>query len=503
MDLTNTPSKKKLRLSNKTLVRISAPEVAKPGIEYQNLPVKVLQFGTGVLLRGLIDHVIDKANRNRVFNGRIAVVKSTGRGNLDVFVEQNNLYTLLIRGIENKQSVEQAVINSAISEVLSVKGEWELVLKEAENPNLKIIISNTTEVGIQLFNESIDQHPPVSFPAKLLAVLYHRYKFYNGSEASGLVIVPTELLPNNGAVLKSIIMELIHYNSLNSDFANWVNNNNFFCSSLVDKIVTGRPSDEERQIFEDKNGYTDELLIVAEPYCLWAIEGNDVVKAILSFEQIDEGVIVIPDITVHRELKLGLLNGVHTLSCAIALINNFDFVNAAVNDSRFSVFLQNLMAEIKSAILCDVDSKVASDFSDKVLDRFKNPFINHQWTAISQQYTTKIITRVLPVLKKHYELYNSVPKNIAKGFAGYLFLMSKIKVKNDNYYIQLKGLKYSYSDEKAQNIYEKIKTASLATVATLVLSSADIWGEDLNRFPKFTRSVQNYLNKMVNGDRII
>ena len=491
-----------IKLSSNNLAQINAPGAAMPGIDYLKLPVKVLQFGTGVLLRGLTDHVIDKANRAGVFNGRIAVVKSTNTGSTDAFAEQDNLYTLHIKGIDRKQLKEEAIINTSISHVLSATDEWNLVLKEAESDQLKVVISNTTEVGLQLVKEDIGQQPPASFPAKLLAVLYHRYKAFNGDKESGLVIIPTELLPNNGTILKSIITELIAFNKLDADFEQWVNESNYFCNSLVDRIVTGRPSPEEQELFEEKNGYHDDLLIVSEPYLLWAIEGNETVKNMLNFEQVNEGVIVIPDIEVHRELKLRLLNGTHTLSCALAFLSGFDVVNASTNDAQFEEFLKSLMAEIRSA-MPKADPKLAEEFADSVLDRFRNPFIQHQWIAIAQQYTTKIITRVLPLLKEYYSIYNQVPENIAKGFAAYLVLMSKVVKDSNGYHINHNGANYPFSDGKAGQVTEKYQTYPISEVAAQILSDLAIWEEDLTQLPMFADAVQNEMNKILKGNLII
>jgi tagaturonate reductase len=491
-------NQQRIQLSNKTLATINATEVVTAAFDYLKLPVKVLQFGTGVLLRGLTDHVIDKANREGIFNGRIAVVKSTNTGSTDAFAQQDNLYTLHIKGIDRKQLKEEAIINTSISQVISAADEWDLVLKQAESDDLKVVISNTTEVGLQLVKEDINQQPPVSFPAKLLAVLYHRYKAFNGDKESGLVIIPTELLPDNGNILKSIITELIVFNQLGADFQKWVNESNYFCNSLVDRIVTGRPSLQEQELFEAKNGYYDELLIVSEPYLLWAIEGNEKVRSILSFEQVNEGVIVIPDIEVHRELKLRLLNGTHTLSCALAFLSGFDVVNASTNNAQFEAFLKSLMAEIRSA-MPKADPKLAEEFADSVLDRFRNPFIQHQWIAIAQQYTTKIITRVLPLLKEYYNLYNQVPEHIAKGFAAYLVFMSKVVKKDDGYYVQYNGVSYPFKDDKAERVTELYKEHPTSAVAAAILGSSAIWGEDLTQLPKFAEAVQKNMDNLVKG----
>lgn len=353
-----------------------------------------------------------------------------------------------------------------------------------------------------MVKEDINQQPPASFPAKLLAILHHRYKELGGNEESGLVIIPTELLPDNGTILKSIIKELITFNQLDKDFESWINQHNFFCNSLVDRIVTGKPSEKDIQLFEETNGYNDDLLIVAEPYCLWAIEGNEKVKSILSFEQADNGVFVIPDIELNRELKLRLLNGTHTLSCAAAFVSGFEMVNAATKDERFVAFLESLMSEIRTAMPVRVDESMAVQFSEAVLDRFKNPYIEHQWINIAQQYTTKIITRVLPILKQHYRLYNTAPVTIAKGFAAYIYLVSKIEQTGNEYYILHNNTRYAFKDDKVGPVVEVVRSSS-SHVAAGIFGLEQVWGEDLSKLPNWANTVQHYFDKLIKGELII
>src|SRR6478735_4718266 len=194
-----------------------------PGAHLFELPEKVLQFGTGVLLRGLPDFYIDKANKQNVFNGRIIVVKSTG-SDVDEFAEQDGLYTQCIEGLIDGNAVEEYVINASISKVLPAKSNWNEILKYAESTSMQIILSNTTEVGIVLkTDDDIYADPPESFPAKLLAFLYHRFRHFNGSKESGMVIVPTELIVDNGTKLKDIVLKLAAINNLSSAFINWLN----------------------------------------------------------------------------------------------------------------------------------------------------------------------------------------------------------------------------------------------------------------------------------------
>ena len=309
-----------MTLSKENLANITSPLVSVPADALLTLPEKVLQFGTGVLLRGLPDYFIDKANREGIFNGRVVVVKSTDSGDSTAFDKQDGLYTLCIRGIENGVQVEENIICSAISRVLSARQDWQSILQCAHNREMQIIISNTTEVGLVLVKEDINLNPPTSFPGKLLAFLFERYKVFNGSAEAGMVIIPTELISNNGQKLKSIVLELAHFNGLDSTFIDWLEKSNHFCSSLVDRIVPGKPDKLIKASLETELGYQDDLLTMSEVYCLWAIEGNDHVRKQLSFATAHPGVVIADDITIFKELKLRLLNATHTLSSGIAYL---------------------------------------------------------------------------------------------------------------------------------------------------------------------------------------
>jgi tagaturonate reductase len=328
-----------MKLSKRTIKEIS-PKIGLviPGEQSFALPEKVLQFGTGVLLRGLPDYFIDKANRQGVFNGRIVMVKSTAGGGADTFDEQDGLYTLCVKGIENGVTVEENIIHSVISRVLSATSQWNEILQCAANPDMQLIISNTTEVGIVLDAEDdLNAAPPRSFPAKLLAFLYKRYKIFNGDPAKGMVIIPTELIPGNGEELKAIIEKLARQNKLEYAFMGWLEKANFFCNSLVDRIVPGKLAPAMLTKAESELGYTDDLMIMSEVYRLWAIEsGNKKVKEILSFSQADTGVVISINIDLFRELKLRLLNGAHTFSCGLAYLAGFPTVKEAMDNGDFA-----------------------------------------------------------------------------------------------------------------------------------------------------------------------
>ncbi len=488
-------------LSRYTVKNIDPEKAVLPDETVFELPEKVLQFGTGVLLRGLPDYFIDKANRAGIFNGRIVVVKSTSSGDANAFDRQDGLYTVCVRGLQNGVKQEENIVNSSISRVLSANTEWDKILECAHNPQLQLITSNTTEVCNQLLTtDDVRKHPPVSFPGKLLSFLYERYHAFGGSEQSGMVIIPTELIPDNGKKLESIVLELAHLNGLEDAFIEWLEHKNYFCNSLVDRIVPGRPDKSFQAEIEKELGYHDELLVVAEVYRLWAIEGEAKIKSLLSFSEADQGVVIEPNIDLHRELKLRLLNGTHTLSCALAYLAGSETVKQAMDDELISAFITELMlTELAPSIPYTVDPKTAQEFGSKVLDRFRNPHIQHHWISITMQISSKMKMRNIPILLKHYEQSDSVPMLFALGFAAYLFFMKAVKQENGQYFGKLNDQFYKIQDDLAAQFYKRWNNLQPVALVEEVLKDKAFWGADLSVLPGFCAAVADRLDIMVNA----
>ncbi|CAG5004896.1 Altronate oxidoreductase [Dyadobacter sp. CECT 9275] len=477
----------------------SPVEVADDSIFH--LPEKVLQFGAGVLLRGLPDFFIDKANRQGIFNGRIVVVKTTSPGDIRSFEKQDNLYTICTRDLADGKTIEENIISSAISRVLSAKSQWSLVLDLAKNPNIAVIISNATELGIKLVQDDIYQWPPVSFPGKILAFLYARYVSFGGSTDSGLIILPTELIPNNGARLEAIVMELAHRNGLESAFIDWLEKHNDFCNSLVDRIVPGLPDETVKNEIESVLGYTDDLMIVTEKYRLWAIEGDERIRQKLSFEQADSGVVIQPDIEVFRELKLYLLNGAHTAGAALAYLCGFQTVSEAMENTSFSTFLVHLMEdEIAIAIPYPVERSVVLNFTQMVLDRFRNPFMEHKWSSIAQNYSAKIEARVLPVFFQYLEKQKVLPEYTTFAIAAYLLFMKVVRKNGDGYFAKSGDTFYQIQDPQAPLFYQYWQTGKLPGVVGSLLGEQAIWGQNLGRIEGLTRQVTSHVELLTNKD---
>ena len=486
-------------LSKDNLKHIKAKGLVVPDEKLFDLPEKVLQFGTGVLLRGLPDYFIDQANRKGVFNGRIVIVKSTSTTGSIGFEQQDNLYTLCVRGFEEGKAVEENIIISAVSRVIAAEKDWNAVLDFAQQPDLELVVSNTTEVGISLLNESIHLQPPISFPAKLLAVLYKRYQTFKGSSTAGLVVIATELISDNGKKLQGIVEELARFNKLEIDFMQWMQANVEFCNSLVDRIVPGGPDKKIQNNLEEQFGYRDQLLCIAEPYRLWAIEGSTKAIVSLDFSRVCQGMIVTHDIEQFKELKVRLLNGTHTLSCGIAVLAGIDTVKNGMGNILLKQYISTLMKqEIALGIPYPIAEKVALEFADTVLDRFANPYIEHLWINITVQYTMKMKIRVLPVLLNYYRLYDTVPKHIAFGFAAFLHFMRSAK-KEENYFGNFNDLEYRINDDHAVYFYQKTLSVSAdeqidqvvsgRKYVARVLNDSEFWTADLNMLPGFTAAV--------------
>ncbi len=484
-------------LSKKNLISINPLVVETVANTVFELPEKVLQFGTGVLLRGLPDYFIDKANKQGIFNGRVVVVKSTSGGDLAAFEKQDGLYSLCIRGIENNEPVFKNIICAAISRVLPAKEQWDEILSCAENPDMQVVISNTTEVGIVLTNDNMHASPPKSFPGKLLAFLYKRYKFFNGDTQKGMVVVPTELISENGDKLLSIILELAHQNGLEIPFIDWLENANQFCNSLVDRIVPGKPDENTKAVLQEQLGYQDDLLIMSEAYCLWAIQGNDTIKNILSFANADNGIVITEDIRLFKELKLRLLNGTHSLSCAVAFLSGITTVTEGMDNALISTYVKELMQqEIAKAIPYEVPLKDALAFSENVLDRFRNKDIEHLWINISLNYTAKLEMRIVAVLFRFVAQFGKVPDKIALGFAAFIVFMKATKQVNTKYYGQLQGEDYLIDDPHAAYFFEQWNSFETNEVVKNILSNEEFWKSDLTAIPGFLENVTEKVNEI-------
>jgi tagaturonate reductase len=401
---------------------------------------KVIQFGTGVLLRGLPDYFIHNANQQNIFNGSIVVIKSTSNGGVDDFAHQDALFTHCVRGVYAGQNVDRHFINTSISRVLTAVSEWDQIIALAASNDIEIIISNTTEAGMVLDeNDTITNGAPHSFPGKLLALLYERWKHFNGDITKGWIILPTELMPDNGILLNTLVNKLAVILHLPDSFIQWMNEANEFCNTLVDRIVPGILSDDEMENLQAKLGYTDNLLISSEPFALWAIESSKATTIEkLSFAKMDDSIVIAPSIIKFRELKLRLLNGTHTFSTAVAILAGFDTVIEAMNDRSFNKFIHELIhQELVPCVVSDsITQQEATQFAEKVLERFANPYIQHKWTSIAMNFEEKMKMRNGYLMDTYAANHETPAKAMSLGFAAFTVYMQQthqVSVTTENY----------------------------------------------------------------------
>ena len=477
------------------------PRLSKQLVESRHqhtfdLPVKVLQFGTGVLLRGLCDFLIDAANKQHIFNGRIVVVKSTS-GSADDFAAQDNLYTVCVRGVEDGQIKDEASTITAIGRVLSAQDNWQAVLQTARNPHLEVIVSNTTEVGIQYVEESIFQDCPSSFPAKLTALLYERFRTFGGKKDRGLVVIPTELITDNGLKLRECVEKIATHNELGKLFFKWLKFHVKFCNSLVDRIVPGKPSPEVQAELEARLGYEDTLLTVAEPYLLWAIEGDERVKKILSFAAIHPNVIIDEDISYYRERKLRILNGSHSAAAPLGYLSGFDITFQCMNDPAMAAFYEGIIyEEILPTLPFEEEKDELKIFADAILGRYRNPFIQQKLIGITLQQTSKMNARNVATIGRYYQKFGKVPQRFALAFAAYLFFMKAVTEQDGQYFGQRGGQPYLINDQAAAYFYEQwqgIDATNVADMVQKVLANCQLWDTDLTQLPGFAETTTDYL----------
>ena len=461
-------------------------------IAIQNLPTKVIQFGTGVLLRGLIDDIIHNANLQGIFNGRVALIKSTDGNPQEVksFEDQDCLFTNGVRGIENGETINFDYINSSVSTLLSAKSQWNEVIQLSLSDDIAIIVSNTTESGLTYVEEQITQECPMSFSGKLCSILYQRFL----KTKKGLIIIPTELLSDNGEIVKNNILKLITFNNLGEDFCSWIVQENKFCSSLVDRIVPGRPDAQAEVEWNEKLDYIDNLKFISEPFGLWAIKGDQSVKDVCSFFQCNEEVKIEEDINIYKELKLRLLNATHSSLTAYAILSGFSTVFEAMSNQSFKQYAEDLMAEeIGPGIPYEIDQNVKTAFAASVIDRFSNPFLKHFWKDIAFNYTNKISIRIVPLIVNYYRTNGKLPLKLVEGIANYLALYSQAKITEEGYFVTISHITFKLNDEHVETVISAIKQEE--TGLAKIFGNTTLWGANLAEIPGFVSHIQTSVDQ--------
>lgn len=460
-------------------------------------PIKVVQFGEGNFLRAFVDFMIDDANSKGVFEGRVAVVKPISNGSLADFKEQHGLFTLLTRGIINGKLINNGRVVNAIADTADAYGEYDKVMSYAQLEELTLIVSNTTEAGIVFEKQDrFEDIPPKGYPSKLTKFLYRRFEAFQGDQDKGLYILPCELIENNGSKLKECVMATIDNWNLPKAFLDWVNDCCVFCNTLVDRIVTGYPRDEADQI-EKKLGYKDKLIDVCEPFALWVIENKKEISRVFPLDKAGLPVVFTDDVAPFRERKVRILNGAHTTTVLAGYLSGKKIVRECMQDKIISLFMKTcLYNEIIPTLTLDRYELLS--FTNSVIERFSNPYIDHSLLSISLNSVSKWKARVLCSLKDYYRLYNEMPRCIVFSFAALLafYMGSEIN----------KCEPYDICDDKDMLIwvrdyalrYQQDKMTLKAFVQT-VAGNEDFWGEDLTTYEGFCQLASSFLSDILAG----
>ena len=375
-------------------------------------PERVLQFGGGNFLRGFVDWMIDKLNKEGVFSGSVVVVKPTEGGEYKELNAQDGLFHVVLDGIRNGESATEITLVESVSRTIQPYRDWDGYLATARQPGMRYIVSNTTEAGIKFSEEDrFDDGPSGEFPAKLTRWLYERFQYFSGSDTRGCLILPCELIENNGTVLKDMVLRYIEQWNLEPEFKKWINEHNYFYDTLVDRIVSGYPADRADKINES-TGYVDPLLVAGELYHSWVISGHPTLQSEWPFDQVDLNVKFVENLSDYRELKVRILNGAHTALVPVGYLAGYRTVDECLEDKQIEKYLNQLLHEEVKPTLVGLPKDEVDSFIVQVLDRFRNPVLAHQLLDISLNSISKFKTRLLPSLQDYVTQRNAPPERI-------------------------------------------------------------------------------------------
>lgn len=455
-------------------------------------PVKVLQFGEGNFLRAFVDYWFDMSNEKAGWNGKIALVQPIAQGLTDLVNRQEGLYTLYLRGSENGEKVNRKRVISAVDACYNPydAADWEKIREIACSDELEYMASNTTEAGIT-YDPSCtpDQLPPTSFPAKVTVLLHERYL----AGKKGIVFLSCELIDANGQELKKDVLRHAKDWGYEEGFAEYIEKECLFCSTLVDRIVPGRIRDpKELEALTEENGYEDALLDVGEVFGVWYIEGPEWLAEKLPFKKAGLNVHVVPEVAPYKKRKVRILNGAHTGFVLGAYLAGKEIVRDCMQDATIHGFMNRLLFDEVIPIL-PLEKEDCEKFAAAVTDRFNNPFVDHQLLSISLNSTSKWKARDLPSLLEYREKFGKLPEALCMGFAAYIaFFSCDLQRKEDGALIGKRPAGNEYriqDDEWVLDFYWEHRDDDAKALAHAVLSNEKMWDGDLTKIPGLEEKV--------------
>lgn len=451
-------------------------------------PERIIQFGEGNFLRAFADWMIHEMNKNTGFNAGVIVIQPIEQGLVKTLNDQDGLYTLYLNGIKNGLAVSEHQIIDCVQRAINPYQEYSAFLTIAENPDLRFVISNTTEAGIAYHKtDKSGDSPQKSYPGKLAAFLYHRFQFFKGTSDKGFIILPCELIDRNGDNLKRIILQYAAEWNLPTEFVNWIDKHNIFCNTLVDRIVPGYPKNKIDRITEEL-GYKDNLVVEGEQFHLWVIEGPKEVKEEFPAVQSGLNVVFTNNMEPFRTRKVRILNGAHTSLVPVGYLYGIEKVRESLEDPVVGAFLKNaIFNEICPTL--DFPEKELIQFSNDVLDRFKNPYLEHALLSISLNSISKYKTRVLPSVLEFIKRKNKLPKHLLFSLAALI-----VFYKGDRNGEPIKLADNPEVLDFFESNWSKVTGSkeSIAQMVNLVLSNSNFWEQDLTK-------IEGLQNEVISG----
>ena len=456
---------------------------------------KIIQFGEGGFLRTFVDVYFDTLNKENIEQYEVHIVKPIAFGSLDKFHSQKNKYHVILRGKSNGKVVEDVYKIDCVKNVydpfIDNKAYYELAL----DPEIKMLVSNTTEAGICFDeNDKIDSCPNITYPAKLTKWLYKRFQ----AGLNGIYLLPVELIENNADELYRCVDKYITLWGLPEEFRKWNNEKNFYCNTLVDRIVSGYPRDEQTKnhlvelVKED-----DQLMSIGEPFGLWVIQDKGNIRDLIKEGNYNIDIILTPDISYYKKRKVRVLNGSHTNLVPISLWMGKETVYDVMNDKVLSKFVDDTLANDIIPFVSN-DIQMTTKFANEVKERFMNPFLNHQLTSIALNSISKWKARDLCSFVDYYKVNGKIPTYLTIGFAYLVNMYMNIRKDGDKFICKLPSRTIEVKDDLCYlEFFESGKTIHD------FMADEKTWGIDLTTFDGFEETINKYIEEIKAGKNLI
>ncbi len=456
-------------------------------------PIKVLQFGEGNFLRAFVDYMIDIANESGEFDGDIVLVKPIEFGTLNLFHDQECQYTVQLRGIVDGEPKKINRVVTSVTDVVDAYGEYEKYAAYAKLDTLRFIVSNTTEAGIVYDDtDKFELNPPKTYPGKLTKFLFERYKHFNGAMDKGLVMLPVELIDDNGIHLKECVLKLAALWDLEEGFVNWINEACVFTSTLVDRIVTGYPRDEADELCKEF-GYQDNLIVTGEPFALWVIESAKDISDEFPLPKAGLPVIFTDNQKPYKQRKVRILNGAHTSFVLASYLCGNDIVLESMNDELICSFMKNTISEEVIPTLT-LPKEELEEFANAVITRFNNPYVKHALLAISLNSVSKWRARCMPSFLGYIEKEGKLPVHLTFSLAALMAFYTGTEIRDKALIGHRDGQEYNILDDAAVlEFFAANSSKEPKEFAHAVLSNTEFWGQDLSALSGVEDAVVSYL----------